>query len=175
MLDLVFKIITFYAPAYVANGITALTYYFYKKGIKDFPLDRGKKFIDGRRILGDSRTLWELFLSISIASVVGFIEGLLFGGIAFYTLLGFLQGIGVVFGSISNSFFKRRLNTPVHKLGPSVVLDWTNHILGATLFSLLLIKIEFWFFLYTFIFTLIVHPIFVCKAAYKLGFKRHPW
>jgi CDP-2,3-bis-(O-geranylgeranyl)-sn-glycerol synthase len=174
MLDLIFQIIIFYAPAYAANISNSLSYYLREK-IHDPPLDGGRKFMDGKRILGDSRRVSEVLFAIPTALFVGFIEGLFFGSITFCILFGFLQGIGVIIGSIIWSFFKRRLNIAERKfIGPTIILDWTNHLLGATLFLLLLVKIEFLFFIYAFIFTLITHPI-LCYGGYKLGLKKVPW
>lgn len=174
MLGLIFKIIIFYAPAYAANISDCIPYY-WRGRVHDPPLDGERKFIDGNRILGNGRRVSEVPLALSFALFVGFLEGLIFKNMTFWILLSFLQGMGVIFGSILNSFFKRRLNIKAKGfIGPTITLDWTNHVLGATLFLVLLVKIELWFFLCAFIFTLVTHPI-LCYGGYKLGLKKYPW
>lgn len=175
MLSLISRILIFYAPAYLANASNAISYYLCTKKIKNPPLDKGKKFVDGERILGKGRRFSEVFLSLSVGPLIGLLEGVIFGSLIHYILLGVLQGIGVLLGSVLNSFFKRRLKFSTGKFkGPTIIFDWTNQIIGATFLSLLIVEISPGFFLSAFAFTLVIYPIF-CLIGYKLNLRRKPW
>lgn len=65
------------------------------------PLDMGKMFIDGRRILGDHKTVRGFLSGVSIGTLVGAFQGRF--------LAGFLLSLGAMLGDSLGSFIKRRL------------------------------------------------------------------
>ena len=84
------------------NSVPALLGRFYP-GIGDDPLDRNRKFSDGRPFLGMHKT------------IRGFLSGILTGGILGYLMgLSLAVGLGVgllsMIGDLVSSFIKRRLN-----------------------------------------------------------------
>jgi CDP-2,3-bis-(O-geranylgeranyl)-sn-glycerol synthase len=144
-------------PAYIANSIPVLF-----KGRR--PIDFGKNFSDGRRILGDGKTF------------EGFISGLFFGTLAGaavgYPFHSFLLALGALVGDIAGAFVKRRIGIP--RGSPAPVLDQLDFIMGALLFvsPLYLVTIE------QFIFIILVTPpihLFTNYMAYLLKLKPHPW
>ena len=70
------------------------------------PLDGGAKFIDGRPLLGSSKTVRGIFLSILVTSVFASIIGLTWR-------IGALVAIVAMAGDLLSSFTKRRMNLPV--------------------------------------------------------------
>ena len=67
------------------------------------PIDGGAKFIDGRPILGSSKTLRGIFLSILMASFFGLIIGL------DWEIGALVAGVAMA-GDLFSSFLKRRMN-----------------------------------------------------------------
>jgi CDP-2,3-bis-(O-geranylgeranyl)-sn-glycerol synthase len=129
-------------PAYIANGSAVLVG-------GGTPIDSGKKWKDGRRILGDGKTWRGLFSGAFVGMTGGF--GLSVGAIfindtefAFVGLTDFMGFplmipiifsvcFGALFGDIIESFFKRRIGK---KRGESwVPFDQLDFILGALFFS----------------------------------------
>ncbi len=115
-----------FLPSFVANAFPVI---FIRKLFRNpTPLDLGRTFIDGRRLLGDSK------------SVEGFIFGVLGGllvGLAytaltsevFWLTFGVVMGVGAMLGDALNSFVKRRLKL---KSGdPLPVLDQVTFVLGS--------------------------------------------
>jgi CDP-2,3-bis-(O-geranylgeranyl)-sn-glycerol synthase len=144
-------------PAYIANSIPVLF-----KG--RHPIDFGRNFTDGRRILGDGKTF------------EGFISGLLFGTLAGtavgYPFYSFLLALGALVGDIIGAFLKRRIGIP--RGSPAPVLDQLDFIMGALLFisPLYLVTIE------QFVFIILVTPpihLFTNYMAYLLKLKPNPW
>jgi len=144
-------------PAYIANSIPVLF-----KGRR--PIDFGKNFSDGRRILGDGKT------------IEGFIAGLFFGTLAGaavgYPLYSFLLALGALVGDIAGAFLKRRIG--IQRGRPAPVLDQLDFIMGALLFvsPLYIVTIE------QFIFIVLVTPpihLFTNYVAYLFKLKPYPW
>ena len=69
------------------------------------PIDRGAKFIDGRPILGSSKTVRGIFVSILTTSVLAPIVGLDWK-------IGVLLASVAMAGDLFSSFLKRRMNLP---------------------------------------------------------------
>ena len=105
-LECIVVVLLIMAPAYLANTIAVLT------GGR-YPIDQGKLYSDGNRILGDGKT-WSGLIGGTIGGmVVGY-------GLALFTdhyLWGlqalsifFLLSFGALFGDMTASFYKRRQN-----------------------------------------------------------------
>ncbi len=124
-LEYFIELVLFILPAYVSNAFPVIVYRFspWRK-----PLDFGRRFFDGKRILGDHKT------------IDGFIGGVLMGILTSYvlSLIGYhdiLKGavlsIGAMVGDSLGSFVKRRLNLPPGSSLPLV--DQLSFILFALL------------------------------------------
>jgi len=133
------------APAYIANGCAVLV-----GGGK--PIDFGKKFKDGERILGDGKTWRGLFSGAFIGMTGGFgfatlavlINNSEFSWLGFSNFGRFPVMIPIIFsicfgallGDIIESFFKRRIGK---RRGQDwVPFDQIDFILGVLFFSFLM-------------------------------------
>lgn len=170
MLTVVVQAIYFFLPAYVANTCACL----FGGGR---PLDFGRTFVDGRRILGDGVTIR--------GSTLGVLSGLAAGVFMAYLenlfgtpqlqeklLLAFLLSFGAIAGDAAGSFIKRRLG--FERGAPAPLLDQLNFVVGGLVFASLVqhIKIE------TVIILLILTPIghrMVNFTGYQLKLKDVPW
>lgn len=163
--NVIIDAILVYLPAMVSNAVPV----FIKKGT---PLDRGKLFIDGRRILGDGKT------------IEGFITGLYFGFIVStlyaimlndYILLLQLwaSSIGALLGDIIGSFVKRRMGIP--RGGKAIGLDQLDFYIGANaLLVATMFNISTQLFIVGLVIVMILH-IATNRVAYILGLKNVPW
>lgn len=70
-----------------------------------FPLDGGVGFIDGRPLLGRSKTVRGLLLSLIATAVAGLVLGFDLG-------IGLVAGFFAMLGDATSSFIKRRLGVP---------------------------------------------------------------
>jgi len=70
-----------------------------------YPVDGGAKFVDGYPLLGTSKTIRGILLSVLVTSVCGPLVGL-------DLKTGFLVASGAMAGDLLSSFVKRRLNLP---------------------------------------------------------------
>lgn len=105
-------------------------------------MDFGLKFSDGRRMLGDGKTLRGFLAGIFAGVLIGAAEGFVLPGTAFgiygasfsaYVLAGFLLGLGTMLGDLLGSFIKRRQNIAPGK--PSLVMDQLLFLVGALVLS----------------------------------------
>jgi CDP-2,3-bis-(O-geranylgeranyl)-sn-glycerol synthase len=69
------------------------------------PIDGGSKFVDGRPLLGSSKTIRGIFLSILVTSVFAPVVGLDWK-------IGVLVASVAMAGDLFSSFLKRRMNLP---------------------------------------------------------------
>ncbi|MFO7872837.1 MAG: CDP-2,3-bis-(O-geranylgeranyl)-sn-glycerol synthase [Candidatus Undinarchaeales archaeon] len=144
-------------PAYVANASPVIF-----GGGK--PLDFGKKFIDGKRILGNGKTIKGFIAGIFAGSFIGFVEGIL--------LIGFLLALGAILGDLAGSFIKRRVG--IKRGQPFWVLDQFDFVIGA----LLLVSLIELPALEVIIAVLLITPalhLLTNFIAYKLDMKKVPW
>ncbi len=153
----IYEVFCFLAPMYVANSFALLL-----GGGK--PLDLGKRFIDGRRLLGDGKTFR------------GAIGGFLFGGVVGFLLCGLGEGLtlasGSILGDIFASFLKRRLK--LERGEPAPLLDQLDFYLFASLFFSIAYDLEIEIFLTGLIVTPISHLI-GNLLAYSLKIKDRPY
>ncbi len=185
-------------PAFIANA--GMTFAGTIRGIGT-PMDFGKNFIDGRRILGEGKT-WKGFLGgILIGSTISWLLVLLYAPIATAAYYGgdwaalgkvtyeelrlflnpsfpnlffrtILLSVGACTGDAIGSFFKRRLNISRGQQFPMV--DQIDFILIAYLFAYAFFPIPWYYILVISIFT----PLVVVLAnivAYYIGRKSVPW
>ncbi len=151
----------------VANGSAALV----SRGL---PLDRGARFIDGRRILGDGKTVEGLLTSVAFGASVGLTLLVALNRLDLEaTALLVLVLVASVGGDIVASFFKRRAGLERgHKLVPVDQLDFYLSYVAALLAAgyavdpLLMVVVG--------VVVYVLHRA-TNVAAYKLGLKDRPW
>lgn len=143
-LEVVVQAIWLILPAYAANGAAVLV-----GGGK--PIDFGRKWRDGRRILGDGKTWRGLFYGSLVGSIVGFsqafagkyieMEGLnilnldYFEGFPLMIPLVLSLCFGALLGDIVESFFKRRMGK--ERGEDWIPFDQLDFLLGALFLSFL--------------------------------------
>lgn len=179
MFEVVLKVIWVLLPAYTPNNFAVLL-----GGLK--PMDFGKYFIDGRRILGDGKTISGFFGGILggifIANVQRVLEMYfninIFASLPysefFYLVLAFT--FGSMIGDSIGSFFKRRLGFERGKSFP--ILDQLTFLLFALAFASL--TKAFWklFGFLEIVLALFITPILhlaINLLAYKMKLKEVPW
>lgn len=118
MLDLIGRAIWFILPAYFANASPAVLG-------GGPPLDMGRKFLDGRRILGEGKTVRGFFGGLVVGTIVGVLQG--------RPLVGFLLALGAMLGDLAGSFIKRRLNIGRGEAAPG--LDQLTFVVVALLLA----------------------------------------
>ncbi|AEM38061.1 protein of unknown function DUF46 [Pyrolobus fumarii 1A] len=157
--------IAIYVPALVANGSATLI-------SRGHPIDMGLRLPDGRRVLGDGKTVEGFTLAMLYATSIAFTFALLLNNplIAYY---GVIAGLGALIGDMVGSFTKRRLGLERGAHAP--ILDQLDFIIGAYLLTImagykpnLIMAIAFAVMVY------MLHRI-TNIVAYRLGIKSVPW
>jgi CDP-2,3-bis-(O-geranylgeranyl)-sn-glycerol synthase len=163
--QLIIEALKFIFPAYCANAIPVVTG-------GGSPIDFGKKFFDGKPILGQNKTFKGFFSGLAVGTAVGLVESIFFP--EYPVLFGFVLSLGALFGDLVGAFIKRRLGIAPGDLLP--VIDQVDFIIGAILFSFLL-PLQFMSVELIIAILIITPPIHLLTnfAAYKLGLKKHPW
>ncbi len=170
MLRAAIEAVWFILPAYIANGAPVLLARFIKNR---HPIDFGKKFIDGRRILGDSKS-WEGFaFGILCGTLTAAFQSYLFNN---YTLLirGFVLSTGALIGDCLGAFIKRRLGLPPGS--PAPLLDQLTFLVVAM--GLTCALHMYTLDIYQTIFLIILTPVLHVASnviAYLLKLKNVPW
>ncbi len=161
---LVLNAITLYLPAMVTNA----TPVFVRKGT---PIDLGKKFIDGHRILGDGKTFEGLLVGLYFGFIVSFTYMLL--QYDFYsTLILYLSCIAAILGDLLGSFIKRRLGL---KRGErALLLDQLDFFLASSIVLIIHGLVDYILFIVALVIIVLLH-IFTNRVAYILGLKNVPW
>ena len=179
MLNILIETIWLMLPAYTPNNFAVI----FGGGT---PIDLGKKFIDGRRILGDGKTFRGLLSGIFGGVLTGFVqynvEKLV--GINLYSKFPledvltffFLFSFGSLMGDIFGSFIKRRIG--IERGGKAPILDQVDFLIFSFLFAYLhevfkeLFRIEI--IILAFLITPILHRL-TNFIAYLLKLKDVPW
>ncbi|MFH0966150.1 MAG: CDP-2,3-bis-(O-geranylgeranyl)-sn-glycerol synthase [Methanobacteriota archaeon] len=164
-------------PAYVPNSAAAAV----GGGI---PIDGGRCWSDGRRILGDGKTVRGFIGGVLCGCFIGGIQILVqstqfFSSLpALNPLVVILLAVGALAGDMVKSFFKRR--TGIKRGGKWPIVDQYDFVVGAFVF-LLIGDPTFAFFTLTLpmifvilIITPVLHRV-VNIIGYKLGVKDVPW
>ena len=149
-------------------------------------MDLGRTFKDGRRIMGDGKTIRGTIAGIAC----GILAGLLLnqaapnlGLPAFGSGIGQLPilvglSLGSMLGDIIASFFKRRLG--LKRGAPLFIIDQLDFVFGSWILTFLLAPV--WFeknftpmiLLIILIITPILHRL-TNIIGYRIGAKREPW
>ena len=107
-----------FLPAYFANATPVVLH-------GGGPIDNGKNWSDGKRILGDHKTIYGTIAGIIIGATIAILQG--------NTLQGSLFAVGAILGDMVFAFFKRRLGYPPGVSWP--VADQIGFILLAIIFG----------------------------------------
>ncbi len=171
MIESVLAAIYFFLPAYAANIFACLLGH-------GRPVDLGKNFIDGRRILGDGVTIRGSTAGAASGSLLGFFMAYFNNPLLPYVtfneklFLAFLLSSGAITGDAAGSFIKRRLG--MTRGAPAPLLDQLNFVVGALLFASLAVEIPLQTVIILFILTPVGH-LAVNKTGYLLKLKDVPW
>ena len=133
------------------------------------PLDGGKNFLDGERILGAHKTVRGLFAGIIAGSVIGLAESPFDSRL----LLGdFMIALGTVLGDLLGAFLKRRIQ--IKPGSPLPIVDQLDFVFGGLLLGQLVFPLSLVSIL---IVVLVTPPIHLGTnyGAYLLGIKRTHW
>ena len=156
------------------------------------PIDLGRKWRDGKRILGDGKTWRALILAPLLAALlVGILQWLVdntawgreygfpgWGAWPRWFFLAYAMGVGALVGDALESFIKRRTGRDRgEKWFPFDQLDF---ILGALLFGFLAMPSHFlslftWERLIVIVLLTPALHLLVNWIGYKLGLKEVPW
>ncbi|MGC9516789.1 MAG: CDP-2,3-bis-(O-geranylgeranyl)-sn-glycerol synthase [Methanomicrobiales archaeon] len=161
VLNMSVYVIYFMLPAYLAN-VAALSF---GGGL---PVDFGKSFKDGRRIIGDGVTWRGLIIGTLIGTLIGFIQGMISGNLLEGVLLGLFLGGGALIGDACGSFIKRRIHIERGKPAPG--LDQLDFVVGALFFASIIVVLPFEMIILIIIITVILH-ISANMIAYAIGLK----
>jgi len=174
LLENLVKSILYVLPAYVANGSPVV-------GVRIIgrrtPLDRGAKAWDGRRVLGDGKTVEGLIIGISVGTLAGLILYLC-GNVGNYraVLEPSLLASGAMLGDIVGSFIKRRIG--LRRGQPAPGLDQLGFLAAALALSSLVYGFPSWIDALTLILLLVVTALLHLGTnylAYLLGLKAEPY
>jgi len=157
-------------PLYLCNGLALV---FGGKTAIDF----GKRFFDGRRVLGQGKTfkgslagIFFGFLGVAILSVL-FPQTETVLGVS-YLYYGTLLAVGAILGDFFGSFLKRRFNV---QRGKSIfLLDQLDFVLGGFAVAGLLMLPTALELVFLLAFTMIWHVI-GNWLAFSTRIKRVPW
>jgi CDP-2,3-bis-(O-geranylgeranyl)-sn-glycerol synthase len=168
MVDITYLILSSFAiimPAYIANSMPVLS-----RGKR--PIDLGRNFTDGRRILGDGKTFEGTALGLFFGTLVGTGYTLLTGSPSAYILFSFMLSLGALVGDMAGAFIKRRMNIP--RGAPAPVLDQLDFVVGALIFLSPFYPITWEQVIFVILVTPPIH-LFTNYLAYRLKLKPNPW
>ncbi len=179
LISLLFSSLFYILPAYFANAFACI----FGGGT---PVDLGKNFIDGKRIIGNGVTYKGTFFGILFGTIVAILQGVIvnlkiinidgssifYYNVFEYAFIGFLLSFGALFGDMIGSFIKRRLG--IKQGRPAPLLDQTVFVIFAILFAYPFSPIPFEMI----VTLLIISPVIHLSSniiAYKLYIKKVWW
>ena len=126
----ILSLLIFILPCYVANAAPVLLG-------GGAPMDLGASLGDGRRILGDAKTVRGFVGGVAAGTAVGgmlalFLPLAFFAGAWMQFLSGFLLSLGALFGDAAGSFVKRRMGL---EPGKPFILDQAGFIIMGLMFA----------------------------------------
>lgn len=164
-------------PAYIPNSAAAAI-----KGT--IPIDGGRTWRDGRRILGDGKTIRGFFGGVFCGCMAGVVQIILQGYAPFSVLPELtlipviLLATGALVGDMVKSFFKRR--TGIDRGGKWPVVDQFDFVIGALVFLVIgapafaVETLSAPVVIAIIIITPVLHRV-VNIIGYKIGVKEVPW
>ncbi|HIQ50042.1 MAG TPA: CDP-2,3-bis-(O-geranylgeranyl)-sn-glycerol synthase [Nanoarchaeota archaeon] len=167
----------FVISPYAANAFPPLV-----KG--KHPIDFGKNFFDGHRILGDGKTWEGLFGGLAFGTFCGTIAWLFYDELNSIALTNnfslpyispfsaFILSLGALLGDLLGSFIKRRFG--MQRGAPAPFLDQLDFLAGAFLLGSFVTEISLGIVIWAVPMTLIIHRISNI-IGYLLKLKKEPW
>ena len=156
-------------PAYFANASPVIF-----KG--KIPMDFGKRFKDGRRILGDGKTWRGFFGGLLTGTLIAVVQYYLtpnfYGSLTMALKLGFALSLGALLGDLIGSFVKRRVG--MERGYPAVGLDQWGFLITALILAYPIKTLSTGQVLFLLAVTPFIHW-FANIFAYKMGWKSVPW
>ena len=152
-------------PAYIANSLPVLA-----RG--KHPIDFGRNFSDGRRILGDGKTFEGTVVGLFFGTLVGIAFTLLTASPTIYIFYSFMLSLGALVGDMVGAFIKRRLN--IARGAPAPGLDQLDFVVGALLFLAPFYPLSWQQVVFVVLVTPPIH-LFTNYLAYRLKLKANPW
>ena len=146
-----------FLPAYFANATPTV----FGGGT---PIDLSHKFIDGRRVFGDNKTIRGFMAGLAFGTIVGAMKK--------EALHGFLLSLGALAGDLTGAFIKRRIGLAPG--APLPILDQLDFIAGAIIISSRFYSYDVMTIGSVILITLILH-VFTNIMAYLLKIKSRPW
>jgi len=180
LLDLLLKTIWLLLPAYTPNNFAVVF-----GGGK--PIDFGKNFIDGKRILGDGKTFKGFFFGVlggffiaNLQRVLEFLSNVkIYSEIDYisFALLTLSLSIGSLVGDMFGSFLKRRIG--IERGAPAPLLDQLDFLIFSLSFAYLMSPhFSRYFTTNVILIAIVITPILHLVTnyiAYKLKLKEVPW
>jgi|Deesub1362A_J573_1020465.scaffolds.fasta_scaffold00233_20 CDP-2,3-bis-(O-geranylgeranyl)-sn-glycerol synthase len=170
-MSIVVDALYFFIPAYVANTFACI----FGHGR---PVDLGKTFIDGKRILGDGVTIRGSLAGITCGTLSGVLMApyshpfLPNATSTDIILLAFLLSFGAIIGDAVGSFIKRRIG--LERGAPAPLLDQLNFVFGGLIFSAFIVAVPLRAVVVLLLLTPFGH-LMVNKTGYLLKMKDVPW
>jgi len=164
-------------PAYVPNPIAVLVG-------GGYPIDLGRNFFDGQRILGDGKTYRGFIIGVGSGILIGILQIFIqttygLNSLPNHTLRSVvLLALGALTGDLIKSFFKRRIG--IEQGERWQIADQYDLVIGAFLFTAifnynwLITNVSLVIGIMILIITPILHRL-TNALGYLLGMKRVPW
>ena len=150
--------------AAVANGIPVIMSNILAERFAQ-PLDGGLRFVDGRPLLGYSKTLRGIVASVIVTTLLAPVLGLSW-------MIGATIGVFAMLGDITSSFIKRRLNMPPHSMAP--VLDQVPECLFPLLAVMAQLGLSWWDILIVVTAFVLLH-LLLSPLLFKLRIRKKPY
>jgi len=161
--------IIYVVPAYIANGTPVVVLRYIKQS---HPIDLGVVMWDGRRLLGDGKTIEGLVSGLAVGLVAALSLYVLVPGIYRSLLECGLLPVGAMMGDILGAFIKRRMGLERGRSAP--VLDQIGFLLVALLLAWLPHGAPIWLDAQTFVILLVITALLHLSTnalAYLVGLK----
>jgi len=168
------RLVAFILPAYVANAVPVV----FGGGAK---IDFGRKFYDGRRVLGDGKTVNGLVSGLAFGTLAGLCLALALPSdflpfapsLNAKIVVSFMLALGALIGDLVGSFFKRRMG--VERGEPSMLMDQLLFLFFALAFAASYYPLPSIYALVVLVLlTFLLHVLFNA-LAHKLKLKSVPW
>lgn len=156
-------------PAYFANGIPVLTPLIFKRRL---PVDLGFIFVNGRRLIGDNKSVQGVVLGVTSGLFIGELQSILLSD-RIFIVRALVLSLGSIYGDLLGSFIKRRLKIRPGKALP--IVDQVSFILVAiTLYNVFFRDLNITQILFILCITPVIH-LTANIFAYVLGIKGVPY
>jgi len=179
MPNLILQCLYFMLPAYFANMAPVMT----KKIFNNLkiPIDFNKK-INNKPIFGQNKTFRGLIFGVIFAIIIAFIQSVFYNNnilldislvdYSNWLLIGFLLGLGAIFGDLIESFVKRRLN---YEPGKSFVpFDQLDFVIGALIFIYPIVILSLNKILIILILSFVLH-VLVNHISFYTSVRKEKW